>query len=336
MPFAIKLLISLALAATLNPATLFAGISKLQLRNLPPVSGFICDDFALAEAARLKKFVGESFGPFEIVDARCVSVDMGDDFGQWNLEISYSSKWMLPIVTTASSTGPGYKTQETCEDNLAVEQSLFTENTKLKVFTGYCMIPLYEGYTWNAQIIGFGAPDLSPFSTDVEIFGSVVGHTEKSFTEMLRDKFNFYGMDLAQTSTAGHFAYFTLAMRYYGKTPIRMESQTIVKYTSDSSCLSNLSSLEAAIASAGVPEYGVFCTTQQFNGQHSEIIALVNSNNRVLLVGPETVYTSETACASNIPSVVKHYVEQLGRDIKGGYCNMEEPGAYTIIMLEKK
>ena len=318
-----------------------AGNFLFRLDGISPDSSTLCDDFAFSEAQRLTIFVQENLGQsINITDARCVANDGHGPFARWDIEISYSADKAIPTIATNEAFGlsrPTFATKDSCLATIEAEKEMFTRQTQLPVFIAYCVVPSYSSNAWEINVTGFGNPEIRPYSTWSNIFGTILGHTRESFTTMMAKEFAKFGYEVAQLSVEGAMSHQNLAIRYYGKSLIRLEEVNIAKFQTPSECSQLVNQTQSVLNAADLRSFGVYCIRDPLIRAGATLVTMSQTPTSMLIISPETIYETLDSCTAAKQSVVDHYITNLKRDVKAGYCSFEtDDKKFKVVMLEKK
>jgi hypothetical protein len=325
---------------TLASASARAGEFLISLEGRTPIEGMICDDFAYSEGQRLKTFLGTSVAGFELVDSRCYQDEGSNNTPRWNIHISYRAEQPLALVDTDAKyrlNRAGYDEQKACEDVLADQNLIFKRTTGLPIFASTCKIPASRGSRVALSIIGFGNPAVRPYSASFNIFGLISDLNAGSFTAMVRNRLAANNMELAQFGMINRLGYYTYVFRYYGKSELNLADQKIATFANSEQCLSQTNLVHSALSTIGVPDFAVICVKSPFQDSSSvELTAIIDQSTSFTTVNPETQYPTYAACELEKASVIRHYHDQLGRNIVTGFCSQTANGqAFSVVMIEK-
>ena len=317
------------------------GTYSLKLEGIRPVGGASCDDVAKSEGQRLMRFVTEQLGtPIELVEASCYGGNVGDDLPQWNIEIRYTADAMLQTVSTLggyAADRPGYESLERCEASSEAERALFERSTKLPVFKGYCKVPMFKDWPWELNVMSFGSPQVRPITISANVFGVILGHNRDSFAQLMQNAFTKNGFDVAQVEVNHHSSYVSTLVRYYGSRLVRVEESTMVSFADAKECLSQVSVASEMLDQSGFSTFGVFCSRDMEARRGANLVAFNGGGDGFSLIQPQTVYESRDLCENVRESVIDHYKNQRHRDVKAGYCSLQDGSMrqYKIILVEK-
>lgn len=331
--------VSIALLSVSSLAS--AGNYLFRIDGFSPDSSMLCDDLAFNEGQRLTTFVSDHIGQsINVTDTRCVRNDAPGPLARWDIEISYTAEKALPTIATNEAFGlsrPTFATKEACYARLDGEKEIFTRQTKLPVFQAYCVVPAYSSIGWEINVTGFGNSEIKPYSLYTNIFGTVLGHTRESFTEMMSKEFAKFGYEVAQLSVEGAMSHQNLAIRYYGKDLIRLEEMNIANFQNPSDCTQLIEDTQTALNAGDLRSFGVYCLRDPLSRVGAVLATMSQTPTSMLIISPETNYDSLEMCTTAKQGVVDHYRNDLRRDIKAGYCSLDlNSKKFRVVMIEKK
>lgn len=328
-------------ALILCAGTAFSASFSVLIRQLPPIAGIQCDDFAYAEGQRLREYIGPTIS---VTDARCHKEPTPGQIPAWNVIITYEAAAKIESVSTYDENAieqPGFATRAGCEQALKEESARFTRLTKLPIFSAYCNVPSYPEDPWVLTVLAFGKTEVQSYTASVTLFGDIVGHSGASFVSMLKQGFAKVGAELGQANITGKLAYSTLALNYYGKQRIRLSNHRIATFATKETCLSEVASATTALADAGVTSFGVSCHAVYTN--EIELSTIRDRGTKLTLSESETLFDTNELCQQQKAAIVAHYRNNLHRDIKAGYCSApryadraKDKNKYHVVMIEKR
>jgi hypothetical protein len=335
-----KAIVATMLAAISSSAAV-AGNFLFRIDGLTPDSSTLCDDVAYSEGQRLKTFLANTLGlQIDVTDARCVDNGSHGPLARWDVEISYTAEKQLPIVSTYevfSYFRPQFKTKEACIATIDSEKEIFTRQTKLDIFSAYCVIPSYSSDSWEINVTSFGNPERRPYAVSSNVFGTILGHTRETFTDMMSREFAKFGFEVAQLTVENALSHQNLAVRYYGDQTIRLEEMTISEFQNPTDCTQLVEDTQRILNDSDLRSFGVYCAKDPLARTGAALVSMSQTPSQMLIIKPETVYESIEACATAKPAVVDHYISDLKRDIKTGYCSFNGSSKkFSIVMIEKK
>ena len=327
--------------ATVSSSAAVAGNFFFRIDGLTPDSSTLCDDVAYSEGQRLKSFLADGLGQqIEVTDARCVDTGSHGPLFRWDIRISYSAEKQLPIVSTYeifSYFRPQFSTKEACIATIETEKEIFTRQTKLPVFSAYCVIPAYSSDSWEINVTGFGNPERRPYAVSSNVFGTILGHTRETFTEMMTREFAKFGFEVAQLTVENTLSHQNLAVRYYGDQNIRLEEMMIAEFQNPTDCTQLVDETQRVLNESDLRSLGVYCARDPLARTGAALVSMSQTPSQMLIIKPETVYNSVDDCIAAKSSVVDHYVKDLKRDIKAGYCSFNGTSKkFAVVMIEKK
>jgi hypothetical protein len=314
----------------------------LRFMYVPAKAGVLCDDYAAQLARNLTTYLGQSVPGFKVSRGYCPSAEIdppstSTSLLHWTVRIEYESVAPLELVTTVGNTleRPGYKTRAECEAAINSETPLFERATGLKVFVGYCRTPSVVNLPWELNLSALGTPKLKPYMVSTSIEGPILNHTLQSFTELVRAGLARNGHEMAHLSITSHTAYSTVGVRYYGKSLFQMRSSSLGRFPSFAMCLDMVPKLDKALADASVPNLGSICFKEHTKPEEGQLIALTNADERLEIVEIQRNYEKIEACQQDIEGTISYYRQNLGRDIKFGYCSLAPRVGFQINLIEK-
>lgn len=320
-------------------ATLFAGSAAYsgtfvaRFYNVQPVANTNCDDHAFAMGQQFQATVAGT----TVSDARCVPDEIGGEIPFWNISITYDATAAIPMLNSydvASIYHAGYNTREACESARTAETARFNKVTGLTALTSFCRVPLFKSDQWYVSVIGFGNATLKPFETGIALWGNAIGHTAQSFSDMVRQGFARQNLELAYATLKSDIGHSTLAISYYAKERLRIDSSRIAIFANKDACLAAVADASKALGEAGVANFGTYCS---YAFSQVQLTTLRDDKSRITLSHSDKLYTTYAACLQEKAATVDHYRNDLKRDVKASFCSTAQDDArYHVVMIEKR
>ncbi len=275
----------------------------------------------------------------EVIESLCTLIGKTGN----TIRVTYRAHAVVPHVSTNSLDSSldergGFKTEADCKAALGAEVEHFARATGLTPVVNYCSFEEYDrDYPWAVQMDAFGEAKQSPRHAGAYIFGSVLGYSQKSFTEMITANLLSQGVDARWARFRSSVGYGRLTVFYYAPSRVTLDDVTVTKVTEKEKCLGSIQELEAILSKYQPLPVVSFCAAESVGGYY-ELISIFPFNRSLKFSPSAELYATYDKCQADRGRLVQYYQTELKRPVVGGFCGLgsSERGAWRITLLEAK